>query len=325
LGFAANEQLKFCFYLQKGLPALIAFARNKDGIITGCQRLVLDPKTANKALVDMPKKSLGSIAGSFVNINRSRANPNVTIIAEGIETALSLKQAGCDANIVCSLGISNIKNYAPSKNERIIIAADNDGPDALSNITTSQAASHLAKLCAIRVVRPNILGDFNDMLRKQDLGAIAIKQLFEPILADFAIKSLDELLAEKPATYLQSHEQLVDSLNHLQQNKIWSDEELITNLKSQTDVKDFAHITIRACQTHHYAKVCQNVNKLFDERHLNIHGKEFDCPLEYIKHEIAKPAQYTCPQRLGAKLAQVNAHMQQQELARSLEHHMHGP
>ena len=119
--------------------------------------------------------------------------------------------------------------------------------------------------------------------------------------------------------------QLVDSLNHLQQNKIWSNEELITNLKSQTDVKDFAHITIRACQTHHYAKVCQNINKLFDERYLNIHGKEFDCPLEYIKHEIAKPAQYTCPQRLGAKLAQVNAHMQQQELARSLEHHMHGP
>lgn len=597
--------------LQKSMPALIVFARSKDGIITGCQRLVLDPDSAKKAKVDMPKKSLGTIAGSFVNINHSRLNPNITIIAEGVETALSLKQAGCEANIICSLGISNIKNYEPSIGERIIIAADNDGPDAISNITIEQAASHLSNFGAVRIVRPEIVGDFNDMLKEQDQSAVAIKKLFEPVLVEFAIKSLDEFFADQHVDYLKGQEKqqiakikeynlnenkilqaflkgekdgkivlnetseslnkalksfvnnqhltkclktwskdiniekqlvqkivsigensqsnkniadkkpdhheilknivsevldnhvqsrlevthqaktngksldeiikisqneqlflknigkdlqdigielaiscsrsyaaigfaqnpalydlavsscsdalkrgaieereakniwqnnfnvdsifrtfsskiqlhqiesqlmilaqnkqaakgvidsfeafkaevyfkaesyeslkdkdescpmilelksaynakaspdmakLVDSLNHLQQNNIWPNAELIVHLKSQKNVKDFTRITIHACQNHHFEQVCKNIDKIFDEGSLKARDKEFVCPLEYIKHEIKSPAHaYACPQKLGAKLAQVRVHIQELELAETHELDTHRP
>ncbi|WP_341762936.1 MULTISPECIES: hypothetical protein [unclassified Candidatus Tisiphia] len=45
-----------------------------------------------------------------MKIQREDKN-NVTIIAEGIETALSVQEAGIKGKILCSLGISNIKNY----------------------------------------------------------------------------------------------------------------------------------------------------------------------------------------------------------------------
>ena len=50
------------------LPALIAYAKDKEGDITGGQHLLLDKKTNNKAGIDNPKRSFGSISGSFVDL-----------------------------------------------------------------------------------------------------------------------------------------------------------------------------------------------------------------------------------------------------------------
>ena len=44
---------------------------------------------------------------------------------------------------LCSLGISNIKNYAPSKGEQIIIASDNDGIDSITEKTIKNAKASL--------------------------------------------------------------------------------------------------------------------------------------------------------------------------------------
>ena len=52
----------------KSFPALIAFARDEHGNVTGGQRLLLDSKTGNKAEIDIPKKSFGRISGSFVEV-----------------------------------------------------------------------------------------------------------------------------------------------------------------------------------------------------------------------------------------------------------------
>ena len=141
------------------LPALIAFARDRDGNITGGQHLVLNKDSGYKADIAVPKKSFGKIAGSFVDLGnisyiegavKSRGNEvktsvkngviadkagEITIIAEGLETGLSVKQGLSEhsdkkdaiCQTLCSLGISNIRNYEPYQGERIIIAADNDG------------------------------------------------------------------------------------------------------------------------------------------------------------------------------------------------------
>ena len=114
-------------------------------------------KTNNKAGIDNPKKSFGSISGSFVDLgnidiknitdvhSENNKRSDITIIAEGIETGLSVKQslyersnteevktANINIKTLCSLGIGNIKNYEPASYEKIIIAADNDGKDSIT-------------------------------------------------------------------------------------------------------------------------------------------------------------------------------------------------
>ncbi|KJW03296.1 putative conjugal transfer protein TraA [Rickettsia endosymbiont of Ixodes pacificus] len=102
-------------------PALIAFARSKDGTITGGQAIYLNKETNNKAEIEVNKCSFGKIKGSFVEINKNNEQQNVqsrnlqiskdgnnsasnvTIIAEGLETALSIAEADIKGKILCSL------------------------------------------------------------------------------------------------------------------------------------------------------------------------------------------------------------------------------
>ena len=195
--------------IQKTLPAIVAFARNKNGEITGGQQLLLNSKTLGKADVATPRKSFGKITGSFVEISNPNRNlqnlqnqllrnyETITIIAEGLETALSIQYAGVDAKIICSLGIHNIKNYVPQASEQIIIAADNDGEGAITNKTIIEASNTLSERGAVvRVVRPEQIGDFNDILQKRDIGGILeIREIFNPVINSFKAKTLDEFFA----------------------------------------------------------------------------------------------------------------------------------
>lgn len=180
------------------LPAVIAFARDQGGNITGGLQILLDSKTGNKASIDVPKKSFGRIAGSFVDVGntqnsssseRQSANRhnNITIIAEGLETALSVKQALSNDpsnkdkifKALCSLGIGNIKNYKASPSEKIIIAADNDGHHSITHKTIENAKLELAGYGAfVEIVRPSKAGDFNDILQDKTLGEKEIQSSF---------------------------------------------------------------------------------------------------------------------------------------------------
>ncbi|MFU7500580.1 MAG: toprim domain-containing protein, partial [Candidatus Tisiphia sp.] len=182
------------------LEVLVAFARDGNGRITGGQQILLDSKTNKKADVEVAKRSFGKIAGSFVNVG-SVGNGDInidihrelkcdsssdvsnrrsiTIIAEGLETALSVKQAlvhdvahqDKEIKILCALGISNIKNYQPLSGEKIIIAADNDGKEAVTNKTIEVAKNELlSKGAFVEIVSPSIVGDFNDILKDKGLG-----------------------------------------------------------------------------------------------------------------------------------------------------------
>lgn len=165
------------------LPAIVAFARNEQGVITGGQQILLDKRTGGKADVDIAKRSFGKIAGSFVEVGRgenaSKGKVNVTIIAEGLETALSVKQALANGpnnkeiqvKVLCSLGISNIKNYQAVAGEKIIIAADNDGQHAVTSKTIDTAQEELqSKGALVEIVRPEKPGDFNDVLQQNTNG-----------------------------------------------------------------------------------------------------------------------------------------------------------
>ena len=178
---------------QEYLPALVAFARDKDGNITGGQQIFLDKETTNKIDIAVPKKSFGVISGSFVylgEVGDNSAKSAITVISEGIETGLSIKQAMREhrglvngitkIETLCSLGINNIKNYEASPGEKIIIAADNDGKYSITDKTINEAVSIIEEKGGfVEIVRPNKEGDFNDILKdKQRDGTKTISESF---------------------------------------------------------------------------------------------------------------------------------------------------
>ena len=163
----------------------------------------------------MPKKSFGYISGSFVEVSNPKWNSEhlscqllkshktITIIAEGLETALSVKQAlgehsekkgiTNEVQILCSLGINNIKNYRAKKGEKIIIAADNDGEDSITGRTTLNAKVLLEE--KVEVVKPDKQGDFNDLLKAGD--SKLINSLFAPAIASHSAKTLQEYVSSR--------------------------------------------------------------------------------------------------------------------------------
>ncbi|SPR07883.1 conjugal transfer protein TraI [Orientia tsutsugamushi] len=164
---------------RKNYPAFTAFARNSKEEITGVQAVYLN-LAGDKANISINRRSFGKISGSFITIAKRNANdPNITIIAEGAETALSLQQSGIKGNIIASAGISNLRNYSPFPGEKIIIAADNDSKNPITINTVIKAAKTLEMKGAITcIVKPPENGDFNNLL--QSCGDQSIRDIIEP-------------------------------------------------------------------------------------------------------------------------------------------------
>ena len=76
----------------------------------------------------MVKKSLGQISGGTVTINNPSNPDAVSFVAEGVETALSIKDGFKNDHVVATLGKQNIHKIDPdSLKSVVIICADNDG------------------------------------------------------------------------------------------------------------------------------------------------------------------------------------------------------
>ncbi len=287
-------------------PALIAFARNKDGNITGGQSIYLNKETNNKADIEVNKRSFGRIRGSFVEINKNNEQQNVqsrniqsskdgnnsasnvTIIAEGLETALSIREAGIKGKILCSLGVSNIRNYEPIKGERIIIAADNDGKDAVSVNTVIKAQEELiSKGAVVSIIRPPEKGDFNDMLKSQ--GAESINKLIEPEIAKLtAASKVTELKSSLKASddrksQIKSIELLFskfanndnNGLNNLQQQQIKALAKFGTAENIDTALQIYREKGIDSCMLYSN-KICIAAIEQKIQKDLQIMQNKFD-------------------------------------------------
>ena len=124
------------------------------------------------------KKNYGSTSHATIKINEVPGS-NVTLVAEGIENALSVKQAWNDANIIASFGVGQLKNLTiESGTKTIILCADNDG---LSNNTKAPMLDALQKWkeqgYQVKIAMPFDIDlskkfDFNDLLNTQGERAV---------------------------------------------------------------------------------------------------------------------------------------------------------
>lgn len=145
------------------LPCMVGAILQWPGqTLIGIHRTYLDPATAKKASVNINKMMLGKSAGGAVRLSPLYER---LIVAEGIESALSVLHAQPNATVWAALSASGIKNLClPDKSivKTIIIAADHDSAGIKAAIQAAELWSSAGR--AVKIALPPKDSDFNDVL-----------------------------------------------------------------------------------------------------------------------------------------------------------------
>ncbi len=144
------------------LPAMVACVEDRDGRFLGIHRTWLTP-AATKTKLDPAKAALGPIGGGAVRL--APVLSEKIILAEGVETALSVMQA-TRIPTWATLGTSNLAQVKlPDCVRAVFIAADAD--QAGERAAQEAAQRFLRDGRRVLVARPDREGsDFNDYLTK---------------------------------------------------------------------------------------------------------------------------------------------------------------
>ena len=180
-------------------PAMLVIARDHLGKVTAVQATYLDPLTGtkvDKSRVTLQKQTFGVMKGSSVTIYGDKNTP--TLIAEGIETGLSLKQAVPHATVKVTLSKSNFANIDPrTLTTKTVLCLDQDGKDLRSDKIILTAAkrlieSHKDVYLMVPTSAPQLKQDYNDVLKTQ--GSSTIRRDYEQAVAAQAFydKSLNQ-------------------------------------------------------------------------------------------------------------------------------------
>ena len=161
-------------------PALLVVAKDSEEKVQAVQAIFLDKETAKKADVSVKKQTWGRPSQGSVALAESAASRNITYLAEGAETALSVYTALNGADVRVTLGKSNFKNIDPAKtNPHIVLCLDNDGQNPQSDKLIHTAVEKLREQGKqVWIAQPAIAGqDYNDVLLQQ--GQAAVKEAME--------------------------------------------------------------------------------------------------------------------------------------------------
>ncbi len=174
--------------LNRFIPALLAPIKNEQDQIQGIVRIFLnkDGNKLNSNYVDdqgesrkaTVKANLGSMINAAVTVNQGKVR-NTVYIAEGIETALSIAQAKPNNTIIAALSVSNLKNVPlPNDVQKVVLCADYDGANAISNKTLLTAANfYKERGLEVSIAYPEKIPgmnkvDFNDVLKHLGVNSI---------------------------------------------------------------------------------------------------------------------------------------------------------
>lgn len=174
------------------LPAMLAPITNAAGKLQAVHRTYLAPNAQGTGLVKYEaegrkaKKILGASGGGTIRLLPRQPGSRTLIIAEGIETALSVMELAMvrgeaelvGAGLWAGISLGNLVDVPfPAAARRIILAADNDARDPemarkLLMRAAERARHTLGYDGDVQILWPDRGCDFNDMLvkRKADQG-----------------------------------------------------------------------------------------------------------------------------------------------------------
>ena len=146
---------------RKSWPALIAGVTNLKGEIMGIHRTYVSRDGQDKAPLEAPRKGLGDLNGHGV---RFGTVTEVVVVGEGLETVLSVREAGLALPLVAALSSAYLAaiNLQASVT-RLYILKDNDAAGEMASTALLARARDMGVQASILVPQ---LGDFNDDLRQ---------------------------------------------------------------------------------------------------------------------------------------------------------------
>ena len=160
-------------------PAIHTAMRSATGVVTCCHCTFLDPLKPAKAPVSPPKLMFGEALGAAIEIAMGpeakpfwqASVPHPLILAEGIETALSIAAIAPDARVWAGgslIGMGHVPAGLPCI-ASITVARDNNDGNQTAN---SQLGQSLARLQAhgkpMVVMASHVGDDFNDLAQGED-------------------------------------------------------------------------------------------------------------------------------------------------------------
>ncbi len=181
--------------IKRYADGLLAIAKDALGQMTAIQVTYLDPKTGTKVTgLPIKKRTIGSLKTSSVNLTPEVTSPNLTLVAEGIETALSIKDAIASAEksqvqVLATLGKSNLAKVANERSaDKIVLVLDNDKQDWQKDKSIKGAIAQMeAQGKDVRCIQPKLIND-----QKTDYNDLAKAGKFDEIRRDIR-QGIDQL------------------------------------------------------------------------------------------------------------------------------------
>lgn len=146
-------------------PVMVAGILSGDRKFCGIHRTYLSPDGAGKAPVSPAKLMAGEMWGGAIRL--AQAGP-VLAVAEGIETGLSVLQAGrLPVWVTGSLGNMAAIALPPIVREVVLcVDADSRDPAQFERAVDKAVAFHAGQGRAVKIARPPQGMDFNDVLQR---------------------------------------------------------------------------------------------------------------------------------------------------------------
>lgn len=158
-------------------PALVAAVTNAAGDHVSTHRTWLHRphgEAWGKAPLRDPKMSLGSLDGGCIRLWRGASGKplaqapqgEAVVIAEGIETALSVAVACPHRRVLCAVSLPNMARVElPPAVRTVILCGDNDQGEGAQRGLQRAIDRFAGEGRSVRVARSSIGSDFNDLLR----------------------------------------------------------------------------------------------------------------------------------------------------------------
>jgi len=213
-------------------PSLLAIARNKDGQVQSVQAIYLDPNSGMKAVRDVDKRTFASNSGSGAIISPGLDKDAVTYLAEGVETALSIRDAVKNERVITVLGKQNFRSIDSAlTTQNIVLCLDNDGGSIKDEKLIMESVARLEEAGKnVILARPDQKGDFNDIAIK-----LGVEGVSKALNNTFAIQNENDIKINNQAMkhYTKSFEVNLNNPNKDQKTNTTSQDKTLGQIERE--------------------------------------------------------------------------------------------